>query len=43
MPTEIRLYDPKTKKVKRVKNEEELKAMQKRFPRLLAVHFKWEK
>jgi hypothetical protein len=41
--TEIRLYDPQTKKVKRVENEKELKVMQKKFPRLLAVHFKFEK
>jgi len=43
VPTEIRLYDPKTNKVKKVSNKKELEAMQKKFPQLLAVHFKWEK
>jgi hypothetical protein len=41
--TEIRLFDPQTHSVERVENEEELEVMQKRFPRLLAVDFKWDK
>ena len=41
--TEIRLFDPQTSSVERVENEEQLAAMQERFPRLLAVDFKWDK
>jgi len=41
--TEIRLFDPQTHSVERVENEEELEAMKQRFPRLLAVDFKWDK
>jgi len=41
--TEIRLFDPETHAVERIENEEELAAMKNRFPRLLAVDFKWDK
>lgn len=41
--TEIRLFDPQSHAVERIENEEELAAMKKRFPRLLAVDFKWDK
>ena len=41
--TEIRLFDPVTHNVERLEDEEELEAMKKKFPRLLAVDFKWDK
>lgn len=41
--TEIRLFDPVTSSVERVEDEEELEVIQQRFPRLIAVDFKWDK
>lgn len=41
--TEIRLFDPQTHAVERIENEEELEVMKQRFPRMLAVDFKWDK
>lgn len=41
--TEIRLFDPETHSVERVEDEEELKVMQARFPRMIPVDYKWDK